>query len=163
MDAFDYKIIKLLMANGRMTWADLASQVGLSAPAVAERVNRLQANGVITGICALIDGERVGAECTAFVAVTLEKPQFREAFLEQVNALEEVQECHHIAGDDDYLLKIRCRNTKDLDRVISYGIKGLHGVLRTRTTIVMDTLKETVQIPLQEDAFAAGGRGEHGH
>ncbi|MDP4103581.1 MAG: Lrp/AsnC ligand binding domain-containing protein [Bacillota bacterium] len=64
-----------------------------------------------------------------------------------------MQECHHIAGEDDYLLKILCRNTKDLDRVISYEIKSLAGVLRTKTTIVMDTTKETFRIPLQKCKF----------
>jgi Lrp/AsnC family transcriptional regulator, leucine-responsive regulatory protein len=66
-----------------------------------------------------------------------------------------VQECHHIAGEDDYLLKIRCRNTKDLDRVISLNIKSLRGVIRTKTTIVMDTTKETFQLPLQQDKFSS--------
>lgn len=153
MDSYDYKITQSLMKNGRITWAELASQVNLSSPAVAERVNRLIQKGVIQEIGAKINGEFVGTECTAFVAVTLEKPKHREDFLKLITSLEEVQECHHIAGDDDYLLKIRCRNTKDLDRIISYEIKDLTGVQRTKTTIVMSTEKETLQIPLQKDWF----------
>ncbi|WP_433746480.1 Lrp/AsnC family transcriptional regulator [Falsibacillus pallidus] len=148
MDAFDLKIIERLMENSRMKWADLAAEIGLSAPAAAERVNRLIEQGIIKKFGILIDGEAVGSELTAFVAVSLERPSYRAPFLELINHLDEVQECHHIAGEDDYLLKIRCRNTKDLDRVVSHEIKGLQGIVRTRTTIVMDTAKESFRLPL---------------
>lgn len=148
------KIIQMLMENARVTWVDLASEIGLSAPATADRVHRLVEQGVITGYGAIIDPERVGCECAAFVAVTLERPEHRSSFLQRVQELKEIQECHHIAGDDDYLLKVRCRNTKDLDRVISMELKGLPGVIRTRTTIVMDTCKETHQVPLQLNWFS---------
>ncbi|MGP7817999.1 Lrp/AsnC family transcriptional regulator [Niallia sp. 01092] len=153
MDAYDLKIINLLIENGRIKWADLASEVGLSAPAAAERVNRLVEQRVIKQYQAVVDAEAVGCECTAFVAVSLEHPKFRDAFLSVVQQLAEVQECHHIAGEDDYLLKVRCRNTKDLDRVISHDLKSVEGVFRTKTTIVMDTLKETTKLPLQKHTF----------
>ncbi|WP_163100339.1 Lrp/AsnC family transcriptional regulator [Peribacillus alkalitolerans] len=155
MDAFDSKIIKVIMNNSRVKWADLAVEIGLSAPATAERVNRLVEQGVIKSFGALIDAEKVGSELTAFVAVSLERPEHRSPFLQLINDLDEVQECHHIAGEDDYLLKVRCRNTKDLDRVISYHIKSLSGVIRTKTTIVMDTSKETFQIPINQDKFSS--------
>lgn len=155
MDSYDSKIIRLIMNNSRIKWADLAAEIGLSAPATAERVNRLVEQGVIKGYGTLIDAEKVGSELTAFVAVSLERPEHRLPFLQLVTDLEEVQECHHIAGEDDYLLKVRCRNTKDLDRVISFQIKSLNGVIRTKTTIVMDTTKETFQIPLQQDRFSS--------
>lgn len=155
MDSFDMKIVQILMENARVTWADLASEIGLSAPATADRVHRLEEQGVIKGYGAIIDPERVGSECTAFVAVTLEHPDNRPTFLQRVQELKDIQECHHIAGDDDYLLKVRCRNTKDLDRVISMELKGLPGVIRTRTTIVMDTCKETHQVPLQSSCFSS--------
>ncbi|MQR97189.1 Lrp/AsnC family transcriptional regulator [Fictibacillus phosphorivorans] len=154
MDTFDKKLICLLQENARMKWADLAAQVGLSAPATAERVNRLMENGVIKGFAARIDAEKVGSELTAFVAVSLERPEHRAPFLARIEELIEVMECHHIAGEDDYLLKIRSRNTKDLDRIISYEIKGLTGVVRTKTTIVMDTTKETMEVPLQPHFFS---------
>ncbi|MBM7541027.1 Lrp/AsnC family transcriptional regulator [Amphibacillus cookii] len=153
MDSFDYKIIKVLMTNGRVTWSELASQIGLSAPAIADRVNRLVKSDVIRGISARVNSSAAGIETTAFVTVSLERPAFRAPFLQLISNLDEVQECHHIAGEDDYLLKIRCRNTRDLDRVISYEIKSVEGVTKTKTTIVMDTAKETSLIPLQKDKF----------
>ncbi|SDZ37438.1 Lrp/AsnC family transcriptional regulator, leucine-responsive regulatory protein [Evansella caseinilytica] len=145
------KIITLLMGKARMTWAELANEVGLSAPAVADRTHRLEEQGIIKGYGALIDPVRVGCECTAFVAVTLDHPQYRSPFLKKVNGIREIQECHHIAGDYDYLLKVRCRNTKDLDRVLSMELKEMDGISKTRTTIVLDTMKETHQVPLPAD------------
>lgn len=153
MDTYDLKIINRLMDNSRIKWSDLATEIGLSAPATAERVNRLIEQGVIKKFGVLVDSEKVGSELTAFVAVSLERPEYRAPFLELINQLVEVQECHHIAGEDDYLLKIRSTNTKDLDRVISHEIKGVQGVIRTKTTIVMDTTKETFQLPLQKHKF----------
>jgi Lrp/AsnC family leucine-responsive transcriptional regulator len=139
------------MAQGRRTWADLAADLGLSAPAAADRVRRLEERGVIRGYAALVDPAAVGCDLTAFVAVTLERPADRAAFLALVAGLPEVQECHHTAGDDDYLLKVRCAHTRDLDRVLSLELKSLPGVVRTRTTIVLSTLKETPVLPVKRE------------
>ncbi|MFD2693241.1 Lrp/AsnC family transcriptional regulator [Sporolactobacillus shoreicorticis] len=153
MDKLDLKILRILMTQGRATWSDLAGEVDLSSPAVAERVRRLEERGVIKAYEAMIDPELVGNTCTAFVAVTLEKTEQRAAFLELIHELVEVQECHHIAGDYDYLLKVRARDTKDLDRVISSELKKLPGV-KTRTTIVMNSLKETARLPIHAERFS---------
>ena len=120
----------------------------MTGPAAADRVRKLEESGVIVGYAALVDPETVGALLTAFVAVTLERPEHRKAFLKRVAKLAEVQECHHVAGDDDYLLKIRCRGPRDLDRVISEELKSVPGVARTRTTIALSTAKETPIVPL---------------
>src|SRR6187551_3352489 len=98
MDNLDYKAIAELMAQGRRTWADLAADLGLSAPAAADRVRRLEERGVIRGYAALVDPAAVGCELTAFVAVTLARPADRAPFLALVARLPEVQECHHTAG-----------------------------------------------------------------
>jgi len=66
-----------------------------------------------------------------------------------VQELPEVQECHHIAGEDDYLLKVRCASARDLERIVSEEIKGVDGIARTRTTIVLSTSKETPVLPLK--------------
>jgi Lrp/AsnC family leucine-responsive transcriptional regulator len=148
MDAIDSKAISALQAAGRESWARLGERLGMTAPAAAERVRRLEDSGVIRGYAALVDPEAVGASLTAFVALTLDRPEHRKAFLKKVGKLAEVQECHHVAGDDDYLLKVRCRNARDLDRVISEELKGVPGVARTRTTIVLSTAKETPVVPV---------------
>ncbi|MNI41022.1 Leucine-responsive regulatory protein [compost metagenome] len=148
VDSLDYKIIKALMANGRMTWAELAGVLGLSSPAAADRVRRLEEQGVITGYTALIDAESAGYGLAALIAVSLERPAHRQPFLDLIHKLPEIQECHHTAGDDDYILKVRCRGTRDLDRLISEELKSLPGIVRTKTTIILGTVKETPNIPL---------------
>jgi Lrp/AsnC family leucine-responsive transcriptional regulator len=138
------------MERGRASWAELAPILGLSAPAAADRVRRLEERGVIQGYAALIDPEAVGLMLTAFVAVTLERPEHRDAFLAWANAMAAVQECHHVTGDHDYLLKVRCASTRALEALLTDGIKGLTGIAATRTTIVLRTRKETPILPLPE-------------
>jgi Lrp/AsnC family leucine-responsive transcriptional regulator len=146
MDSVDRKIVSKLMENGRVTWKELAYELKLSSPTIAERVRRLEEKEVIQAYRAIISPAAFGCELTAFVAVTLARPDDREPFLKKVEKTVEIQECHHIAGDYDYLLKIRCANTKSLDRLISQEIKGLKGIVNTRTTIVLDSYKETTTL-----------------
>lgn len=150
MDEIDFKAIEILTTQGRITWAELANALGLSAPATAERVRRLESEGVIRQYAAILGAEELGLNLTAFIAVTLDRPQHRAAFLEQVAQTLEIQECHHVAGDDDYLLKVRCQNTKHLDWLLSERIKGIAGIVRTRTIIVLSTAKEMAALPLPQ-------------
>ncbi len=148
LDAMDSKALEALMDSGRMSWADLAVRLGLSAPAAAERVRRLEERGVIRGFSAIVDPEAIGLDLLAFVAVTLERPDHRDTFLQWVAVCTNVQECHHLAGDDDFLIKLRCRGTRDLERIISDDLKGLPGIARTRTSICLSTVKESVAVPV---------------
>ena len=149
-DTLDLKIIQRLMRQARMTWSDLANSLGLSAPAAADRVRRLEERGVIQGYAALINPDSLGYNLTAFISVTLERPEHRAAFLQQVEALGEIQECHHVTGEDAYLLKVRCRGAQDLERLISDDLKSLPGILKTRTAIALSTVKETTALPISE-------------
>jgi Lrp/AsnC family leucine-responsive transcriptional regulator len=150
IDKIDFKVVQALMTQGRMTWSELASALGLSAPATADRVRRLEERGVIRGYAALVDAESVGCDLTAFITVSLAHPDQRSDFLQKIQALPEIQECHHVTGEDDYWMKVRCRNTKDLERLISDELKGSLGYLKTRTTIVLSTVKETVALPIDD-------------
>jgi Lrp/AsnC family transcriptional regulator, leucine-responsive regulatory protein len=149
LDELDLKALRLLMEKGRATWAELAQMLGLSAPAAAERVRRLEERGIIRGYAAIADPDALGLMLTAFVAVTLERPEHRTPFLEYVDRTPHILECYHIAGEHDYLLKVRCATTRELDDLIGDGVKGLPGISRTQTTIVMRTRKETVALPLE--------------
>ncbi|GAB4369586.1 MAG: Lrp/AsnC family transcriptional regulator [Elainellaceae cyanobacterium] len=148
LDEIDLKVIWHLMRQGRMTWSELANLLGLSSPATADRVRRLEERQVIKGYAALVEPDAIGCHLTAFLAVTLEHPRYRAEFLEKIQELPEIQECHHVTGDDDYLLKIRCHTTKELEHLISDQLKSLPGILRTRTTIALSTLKETPVLPI---------------
>lgn len=157
MDSIDRTLIRSLMHDGRASWADLAREVSLSPAATAERVHRLEARGVITGYYAAVDAEQVGQTLLAFIAVSLERPQHRDAFLAWVGAHAEVQECHHLAGDDDYLLKVRCASTRALERLISDDLKGLDGIARTRTMITLSSVKESSAFDLPISERSADG------
>ena len=143
LDRVDIKILSALLQQGRMTWSELAGQLGLSAPATADRVKRLEERGMIEGYSARLNAEALGLDLTAFISVTLEQPRHRDGFLAWVQSCAETLECHHITGDDDYLLKVRCRNTKALEALISDHLKAVEGIARTRTLIVLSTVKET--------------------
>jgi Lrp/AsnC family leucine-responsive transcriptional regulator len=147
MDTIDAKILTLLMRDGRDAWARIGERVGLTGPAVAERVRKLEEQGVIRGFAALVAAAAVGFPLTAFVSVTLETPHHRRAFLARIAALPEVQECHHVTGDDDYLLKVRSRGPADLDRLLTEQLKGGPGVVRTRTQVVLRSEKESIGLP----------------
>ncbi|MFZ5643584.1 MAG: Lrp/AsnC family transcriptional regulator [Bacillota bacterium] len=148
MDDIDKTIIRRIMDQGRITWSELGSILGLSAPAAAERVRKLEEKGIIKGYSAQVDPEAVGCGLTAFISLTLERPEHRSDFLKAVGEMSEVLECHHITGDEDYLLKIRCPGIKSLEYIVSRNLKGIAGVTKTRTTVVLSTVKETTAMPI---------------
>jgi Lrp/AsnC family transcriptional regulator, leucine-responsive regulatory protein len=148
MDELDRKTLHFLMAKGRGTWAELGKLLHLTAPAAAERARKLEAEGAIVGYAALTNPEKLGFPLTAYVSVTIGEQGKRSAFLRLVEKQQQIMECHHVAGEDDYLLKVRCRGTHDLDHFLSKTLKDGVGVARTRTTIVLSTPKETVTSPV---------------
>jgi Lrp/AsnC family leucine-responsive transcriptional regulator len=154
MDVTDSRLIDLLQENGRATQLELARVVGLSQPAVAERIRKLEERGIIAGYTARVDAIKLGLDLTAFIGVGIEHPKFFEGFTKKVMALEEVLECHRVAGDDSYLLKVKTRNTRSLDRLLVEVLRTIPGVTRTHTTIVLSSMKEGtfVRAALAEDS-----------
>lgn len=143
MDALDSKVIRALASQGRMSWAELAQELGLSAPATAERVRKLEEAGIIRGYTALLNAQALGYGLVAFIAVTFGKTRHRKGFRKAILQMPEVLECHHIAGEADYLLKVMTRDPSHLDHLVSDRLRAVPGILRTRTTVVLSTQKET--------------------
>jgi len=156
MDSIDYEILRRLSENGRESWAELAGEVGLSAPSTTERVRKLEAAGVIRSWAALIDARSVGYELLAFVAVQASAPSGHDEMFDWAERTVEVQECHVIAGAYDYLLKIRCRGPADLERLLRQELRALPGVSRTDSTIVLQTTKETPRTPIADGSEEPG-------
>lgn len=148
MDGIDLKVLRRLMENGRTTWAELGALLDLSPPAAAERVKKLEERGVIRGYTAIVDARALGCSLTAFIGVVLDRPRDREPFLQKVEQLPTVQECHHVAGEEDYLLKVKVPGLPELEQLVSDELKSLAGVVKTRTTIVLSTPFETHRLPL---------------
>lgn len=146
MDDIDHRLLDLLQRNGRATQSELAREVGLSQPAVAERIKKLEERSVIVGYAARVDAAQLGLDITAFVGVGIDHPKHFDGFLRRVKGLEEVLECHRVAGSDSYLLKIKTRNTRTLDRLLVEVLRTIPGVTRTCTTIVLASIKEETHI-----------------
>lgn len=104
---------------------------------------------MIKGYAALLAPELVGCGLAALIFVTLDRPEARAAFLRLAGGLAAVQECHHVAGDGDYVLKVRCADTRELERLITEEIKAIPGVGRTKTVIILSTVKETPVLPVK--------------
>ena len=136
----DRAIIEVLQNEGRATYAQIAQQVGLSPAAVHERVKKLETRGVITGYHARIEPSEVGSGVTAFISVSQTAgPRGR---LEDVFAqIPWIEECHHIAGEESLLLKVRAESTRALEHVI-WEIRAMDSVERTKTVIVLATVFE---------------------
>ena len=146
MDELDHRIIDLLQREGRATQLELSRSVGLSQPAVAERIRKLEERGVITGYTARVDASKLGKDITAFIGVSIEHPKYFDGFARRVLAMPEVLEAHRVAGQDSYILKVRTRNTKTLDTLLVETLRTISGVTRTHTTIVLTSIKEETYV-----------------
>ncbi len=142
MDRADRLIVDLLQRNARTTQSELSRAVGLSQPAVAERIRKLEERGIVTGYGARVDAAELGIDVAAFIGVGIEHPRFFDGFAKKVKGLDEVLECHRVAGEDSYLLKVKTRNTRSLDRLLVQVLRTIPGVTRTHTTIVLASIKE---------------------
>jgi Lrp/AsnC family leucine-responsive transcriptional regulator len=144
MDGFDRAILVAMAEDGRISVADLARRIGLSKSPTQTRLRRLEADGVITGYRALIDPIRMGLDHVAFVEVRLNDT--REAALAAFNAavarIGEIEQAHMIAGNFDYLMKIRTRSMTEYRLVLAEKISTLPHVANTSTYVAMQAVKE---------------------
>jgi Lrp/AsnC family transcriptional regulator, leucine-responsive regulatory protein len=157
VDKIDRAILRLLREDGRMAVSTIAKEVGLSGPAVHERIRKLEQRGVIAGYTAVLDPEILDRPHVAFVMVTLsEGNEFAqdEPIVARICEEPDVLEFHRIAGEDCYLVKIRSATNKDLERVLR-RIRSIRGVARSRTTIVLSTEleKPSIDVPSDEDVL----------
>ena len=142
IDPIDLKILFILQNSGRSRLADIAEEVDLSAPAVMERVKKLEATGVIKGYQALLDGKKIGKDITAFIGVSIGNQRDIDTFAAQMLRKPDVLECHHITGDESFILKVKSANTTSLEKLLG-EIRSVEGVTRTVTRVVLSTAKES--------------------
>ena len=137
MEETDRTIVRLLAADGRMSFTDLGKATGLSTSAVHQRVKRLEKRGVITGYGAAVDHERLGLALTAFVSITPIDPSQPDDYPDRLRDIEEIESCWSVAGDESYILKVRVATPSTLETLIA-RIRSVANV-STRTTIVLST------------------------
>lgn len=155
LDSTDVRLLELLQEDGRRSFAELGSVVGLSAPSVHERVKKLEARGVITRYAALVDPPAAGFPLLAFVWLTQAPGTFGTDLTDAFAEVPEIEECHHIAGEADYLLKIRARDTAHLERVVRGLQTGRH-VFTTETSVVFSSAFERRPLPMAETDHTNG-------
>ncbi len=146
LDAIDRKILMLLQENAKLSQAEVARAVGLTAPSVNERIRKLERGGAIRAYVALVDERKVGHDIAAFVEVFIEHPKFELEFIRSVQPLDEVLECHHITGEYSFLLKVRVTDMNAFRRLLIEKLNTVQGVRQTRTLMVLATAKESHRI-----------------
>jgi Lrp/AsnC family leucine-responsive transcriptional regulator len=158
LDDIDRQILALMQENCRLPLAKIGERVGLSAPSVMERVKKLEDSGIITGYRAVLNARLLGNDITAFIGVSTGHPHAIEQFERNVDAFEDVLECHHVTGTHTLMLKAKTRNTSSLEELIS-RIRSIEGVVRTETMVVLSTHTERIQVPVEARPIAKrGGR-----
>src|SRR5882672_8089383 len=151
LDAIDRKLLALIQDDAKLSQAELAKAVGLTAPSVNERIRKLERAGVIRGYVALLDERKLGHDITAFVEIFIEHPKFESGFIEAVGDLDEVLECHHITGEFSLLLKVRVKDMQAFRKLLIEKLNTVRGVRQTRTLIVLATSKEQRRIKIECD------------
>jgi Lrp/AsnC family transcriptional regulator, leucine-responsive regulatory protein len=152
----DARILDVLQRDGRRSYADLGADVGMTGPSAHERVKKLEARGVIQGYAALVDPAAIGYDILAFSWIT-QAPGTTSADLTDAFAgIPEIEECHHITGEADYLIKVRARNTRDLERVLRQ-VQATPNVFQTETDVVFSSgfERRALRVPSETDD---GGR-----
>ena len=150
MHPIDWQILEILQRDGKTTYGDIAKQVGLSQAAAHERVKKLEARGVIEGYRAVVDADALGYGVVAFVFVdnsAFDVPDITDRFM----AIPNVLECHAVAGEWAFLLKVRAESTPALERVL-HEIRRVDSVNRTHSVIGLSTAFETTALPMPEPA-----------
>jgi len=150
LDRIDRNILIELQKNGKITNSELANKIGLSASPCLERVKRLEAQGYITGYHARVDPTLLGAAMLVFVEITLTKTSVDifEEFSAAVRKHEDIQECHLVSGNFDFLLKARVADMSNYRKLLGDTLLRLPGVSESRTYVVMEEIKESTQVKI---------------
>jgi Lrp/AsnC family transcriptional regulator, leucine-responsive regulatory protein len=152
LDKIDRKILKILQNDGRISNVKLSNMVHLSPTPCLERVKRLEKEGVIKGYVALLDPKKLGATLVSFIEVSLARTttQALDTFRQEILNMDEVQECHMVAGGFDYLIKVRTRNMEDYRKFLGEKLSSLKDISSTHTYVVMEEIKASSVIKVKE-------------
>ncbi|MCW8131199.1 MAG: Lrp/AsnC family transcriptional regulator [Planctomycetota bacterium] len=157
LDEIDLVILHALQKDGRISNVDLSERAGLSPSTTLERVRRLERSGVVRGYTARIDPRALGHDVVVFVQVTMRDHDqvSLQRFEDAIASHPDVLECHHVAGDYDFLLKVLARNVDELRKMLVERLSVLPGVGRIHTMLTLATVKHVLDVPLKEPAAVA--------
>ena len=144
-DNLDIKMLNLLQQNARTKRNQLAEAVGLSIPSVSERLNKLEESGIIEGYHAKLNRKIFGLDIMAFILVVMDSSKHYKTLITHVEKKPEILECHSVLGEGSHMLKTLVKNTEALEKLLS-EIQAWPGVVATKTTFVLSTLKDTASL-----------------
>lgn len=149
IDSMDRQILSIIRDNARVSNVEIARKVGMAPSAILERLRKLESKGVIAGYEARLNPKALGLGLLAFVFVRADDRVGSGRTGEVLAEIPEVLEVHHVAGEDCFLVKVRSADTESLGRLLREEFGAITTIRSTRTTIVMNTIKETAQLPLE--------------
>ena len=150
IDTVNKNILDILQENGSITNAELANQIGLAPATTLERVRKLENSGVISKRVALLNHKKVGKDTTAFIAISMAEHSTNalRRFNIEIQQMPEVLECYHIAGEEDYLLKVVVDNMQQYEKFLVQRLSEMSNLGKIRTLFVLSTVKYQTKIPL---------------
>jgi Lrp/AsnC family leucine-responsive transcriptional regulator len=149
IDEIDKQILTIVQENARIPNAEIARQVGMAPSAILERIRKLEERGLIQGYTVRLNARALGLGLLAFIFVKTDERISKVNTATKLIKVPEVQEVHHIAGEDCYLVRVRTTDTEALGRLLREDFGAIKSIVSTRTTIVFETIKETTALPLQ--------------
>jgi len=147
LDDLDIKILKTLQKEGRTKRNELAEAVGMSIPAISERLHKLEEKKVLEGYYAKLNRKAFGYDIMAYILVMMESSKHYKSLISHVEKLPQILECHSVLGEGSHLLKAISKNTEALEKLLG-EIQSWTGVTATKTTFVLSTIKETTEIDI---------------
>lgn len=149
IDNTNIEILELLQKNARMSASEIASEVGLSVPAAAERVKKLIESNIVKNFSTNLNAKELGFDLCAFIAVDSTSSDHYSEIIDEAKKNKSVLECHSVTGEGSHLLKIRVKNSTKLEKLLT-EIQSWPGVIRTHTMLVLSTYKESINLNLEE-------------
>ncbi|PUA40386.1 Lrp/AsnC family transcriptional regulator [Paenibacillus elgii] len=146
MDTIDLAILDALKENSRMTASEISKRVNLSIPAVSERIRKMEEAEIIEAYTIKMNRMKTNCKLLSFIFVHIDQTEHIEEFRQSIVQCSSVLECHHVAGEYDYLLKVLVEDTQALEHFISNTLKNIKGVLKSNTIISLSSLKENINI-----------------
>ncbi len=156
IDETDARILELLQRDGRESYAEVGQSIGMSGPSAHERVKKLEARGIIRGYVALVDPAQLGYGVLAFMFIKQVPGTIATDLTGNFAEIDELEECHHIAGEADYLLKVRATDTRHLERIL-HKIQAVPHVFTTETQVVFSSAFERRPLRPARDLPTAPG------
>ncbi len=147
LDDLDIKILNILQKNGRTKRNEIAEKIGLSIPSVSERLHKLEERGIIEGYYTKVNKKAFGYDIMAYILVTMESSKHYKTFIPRIEKTPQIIECHSVLGEGSHLLKAIVKKTESLENLLS-EIQSWPGVMSTKTTFVLSTIKETTAIDI---------------